>query len=191
MCPEALKLAPMARGSGPSPMPGPRQVRGQGAPEPSPRGRAETGAAKSSVHGRTGSKETGTLSIETVSLSLGPARQGGRRGVCTHKQRVWALGPGAPQRSGSRPGPTAGRCGRVRDALTQPARCASERGARGRWGFGPGHAPEETQVPSQLLAAGKQAEQALSWTVLPVPGWVVPASREPGPGVGCSGGWGG
>ena len=35
---------------------------------------------------------------------------------------------------------------------------------------------KETQMPSHLVASGKQAEQALSWTVVPVPGWVVPAS---------------
>ena len=118
-------------------------ARGRGAPEPSPRGRVATGAAGSLVRGRSGSRETGTRSVKIVSVSLGPTRQGRRKGVSTRQQRGgrWALG--ASQCSGSPPGWTVGRppdSRRVHDALTQPAHCTSERGARGRWGDGPGRA---------------------------------------------------
>lgn len=74
------------------------------------------------------------------------------------------------------------------DVVTQPACCVSKRGSTEpvrRWArtcilkfF------KETQKPSHLVASGKQAEQGLSQTVVPVPGWVVPASQEPGAGGG-------
>ena len=115
---------------------------GQGAPEPCPRGRVETGAAGSLVCGRTGSRETGTLSIKIVSVSLGPTHQGGRKGVSTRQQRGgrWALGASVQRE------PSRSDC-RLTPRRQEGARCAyaagtlhQQRGARGRWGDGPGRA---------------------------------------------------
>lgn len=72
--------------------------------------------------------------------------------------------------------------------VTQPARCVSKRGSTEpvrRWVrtcilkfF------KEMQKPLHLVASGKQAEQGLSQTVVPVTGWVVPAPQESGAGRG-------